>query len=238
MCIFGVLLAESPSGRFGYILKENTLENILQDQYLQKMQLYRAHIPRDGNCLFRAFAQGLFFDQSQQEELRRQVVKALDENWAMFEQTVTSDKTTYLSEMAQSATYGGEPEIKMLCLLYKVQAKVYLGGLNYSIQRRVYGTEYASDNSVIHLIYISDGRYDSGHYDLVVNSMEQSDEAEEVYKKWRQIRIRELQSWAMYEDHLTYGKSWQDQLTYGESWQDQLTYGEFYWQDQLKWQLS
>lgn len=119
--------AESSEGRFGFILKENTLETILQDQYLEKKGWFRARIPRDGNCLFRAFAQAVFFDQGKQRDLRNATVDAMDRDWTQITQQIgVDDKETYLTAMRQNGTYGGEPEIQVLCRLLSVRAVVRL----------------------------------------------------------------------------------------------------------------
>lgn len=47
--------------------------------------------------------------------------------------------------------------------------KIYLGGLNYTIQEREYGDRTLP---CVQLSYVSDGHYDSGHYDLVVSEAE------------------------------------------------------------------
>ena len=42
---------------------------------------FRAHIPRDGNCLFRAFAEAMYHDQGQQEKLRDEAVQTVVRHW-------------------------------------------------------------------------------------------------------------------------------------------------------------
>jgi hypothetical protein len=43
-------------------------------------------------------------------------------------------------------------------------------------------------------VYISDGEYDSGHYDLVVRLSEEVVENEIYYKVWRQERVLDMVS--------------------------------------------
>ena len=76
---------EDMQGRFGYFLKEHTLETIIQDQYLASRSLHRARIPRDGNCLFRAFAQAIHSDQGFQGIVRQKAVDYLDKNWELLQ---------------------------------------------------------------------------------------------------------------------------------------------------------
>ena len=49
---------------------------------------FRARIARDGNCLFRAFAQAIMDDQGQQQNIRKNAVKAIVQNWAMFQDSI------------------------------------------------------------------------------------------------------------------------------------------------------
>ena len=44
----------------------------------------------------------------------------------------------------------------------------------------------------IQLLYISDGNYDAGHYDLVVKSPDVMEEIELTYQYWREQKIKEL----------------------------------------------
>ena len=57
----------------------------------------------------------------------------------------------------------------------------------------------------LQLIYISDGNYDAGHYDLVVESPDQSEEIEQIYQVWRQQKIQELHSSCDSGDNKSYG---------------------------------
>ena len=195
---------EDVEGRFGFLLKENTLETVLQDSYLSSRSLHRARIPRDGNCLFRAFAQAIFADQGQQNEMRLQVVNHIEKNWnAGYVSVGDTDQSTYLSAMRKDATYGGEPEINALCEVYNVTADLYLGGLHYPVQVRRYGK---SDKASIKLVYISDGNIDSGHYDVAVDSLAAVMPIEEIYCSWRKLKLIQVSELPKYSDNTIYGK--------------------------------
>ena len=58
---------------------------------------------------------------------------------------------------------------------------------------------------MVELIYVSDGNYDAGHYDLVVKSPDQLAEIEEVYALWRERKVVELQNWNNTADNSSYG---------------------------------
>ena len=176
----------------------------MQEKYLEGQGLFRAKIPRDGNCLFRAFAQGVHQDQSRQGELRQLTVEAMERDWDVIQESVgVEDKDTYLTAMRQDKTYGGEPEIVTLCTLLGIQAVIHLEGLNCPTQRRTYGQEA---EKCIQLVYVSDGNYDSGHYDLAVHTQEEADEVNVVYDAWRAVRVRQLHHHQAYEDNSTYGQ--------------------------------
>ena len=176
----------SPEGKFGYLLKEVTLETMLQDAYLTQHGKHRFRIPRDGNCLFRVFAQGIFGDQSSHISIRARVVGALRGDWDLFAVIVGDvDKEEYLKNLASDGFFGGEPEIQLICYVYKIQVLLYIGGLCYPIQQRQYGNSLAP---CVEIVYISDGLYDSGHYDLIADS----DLPNPVYLAWRKGKIAEI----------------------------------------------
>ena len=52
--------------------------------YIIKTSPFRAHIPRDGNCLFRAFAEAMYHDQGQQDKLREQAVQTVVNHWDKY----------------------------------------------------------------------------------------------------------------------------------------------------------
>ena len=64
---------------------------------------FRAHIPRDGNCLFRAFAEAMYHDQGQQEKLRNEAVQAVVRHWDNYkvgiEEVCVSCGDTSVSEL-------------------------------------------------------------------------------------------------------------------------------------------
>ena len=59
---------------------------------------------------------------------------------------------------------------------------------------------------VVELMYITDGDYDAGHYDLVVRTPSRLDDIEEVYTVWRQQKIGELHNWDDSSDDWSYGQ--------------------------------
>lgn len=192
-----------PEGRFGYILKESTLEVQIQDAYLQRLGKSRYMIPRDGNCLFRALAQGIFHEQNMHMKLREVIVDTLRTNWCLFQEVIfTEDKDTYLNNLAQEGAYGGEPEIQVVCYVYDIQISLICGGLLTPVQQHCYGNR---TNNVIELLYVADGIYDCGHYDLVINGPE-GNEGNEHYENWRRQKLEELEHTAEPRDMSVCGK--------------------------------
>lgn len=190
-------------GRFGFCLKEHTLETIVQDGYLSRWGLYRAHIPRDGNCLFRALAQSIYNDQCYQQKVRYMAVNHISANWeSVRERVAVINKEVYLREMIQDGMYGGEPEIMAIASWCDTSVELILGGLDYPVTVRKYG----SGHGLIRLIYISDGNYDSGHYDLAVESLEEVNMINTIYYTWRDTKIREMRQWPIYKDDHFYGE--------------------------------
>ena len=114
------------------------------------------------------------------------------------------DREEYLSDMAKSATYGGEPEIHVLCQLYGVTVRVYLGGLNYRVQYRDYSiqTDLISAPALVEICYLADG----AHYDLVVPEDMDMSYLDHLYNEWRVVRIEQLRHAPSISDVSTYGK--------------------------------
>ena len=99
-------------------------------------------------------------------------------------------KVKYISEMAETGSYGGEPEIQAVCYAYQVQVELFMGGLASPIMCRSYGN---STSPLVKLSYVSDGVFDSGHYDLVVDSADDALSSEVAYGKWRVQKIEDYQ---------------------------------------------
>ena len=177
---------------------------MLQDDYLRCKNLYRAKIPRDGNCLFRCFAQKALGDQRKHEEVRKNTVSCFENEWKMFESLISnSDKETYIRQMSQAGSYGGEPEIQAMCHVYGIGACIYIGGLKSKIQERKYG----KFESTVEMCYISNGSYDCGHYDMVVNTLEDKQSIDMVYAQWRESHLLNLSSNPKYYDTTYYGNN-------------------------------
>ena len=190
-------------GKVRHLVKENTLESLIQDVYLERRGLHRGPIPRDGNCLFRAVAQALYGDQSLHRDVRSAVVKSLSDNWdTMKHQLGECEKEDYVRTMERDTTYGGEPEIATLCSVYRIFIQVFTGGLHYDIRRLEYGD---SSHVQVTMVYLSDGQYDSGHYDLVVSNTEQLEPIKAHYDEWRRERVAELKEIGDWNNSGKYG---------------------------------
>jgi len=132
---------------------------------------------------------------------------AMRANWVEYRNVLGDvDRDEYLSDMAKSA-YGGEPEIHVLCQLYGVKIRVYLGGLNYRVQYRDYSihssqTDLVGAPALVEISYLADG----AHYDLVVPEDEDVAYLEQLYDEWRTVRIAQLRHAPTLTDVSTYGK--------------------------------
>ncbi len=170
------------------------------------MGLRRGMIIRDGNCLFRALAHALLGDQDGHSEVRKTVCDTMEKNWWLFQAIlVDQSKEAYLENMLKPGTYGGEPEIQAACYAYHCQTRLYLGGLNYPIMCRTYGNSSASQ--MVLLSYVSDGLYDSGHYDLIVESLEEMTKVETTYNAWRVGRVEDYNTSERVTDNAVYGEA-------------------------------
>ncbi|XP_013416573.1 RING finger protein 17 [Lingula anatina] len=199
---------EDPEGRLGYILQESTLEVKVQDKYLQSIGMKRYKIIADGNCLFRAFAQGIFQDQNQHLIVRSAVIQALQEQWDVFKDIIyEDDKMKYIQNLAKPGSYGGEVEIQVVCYIYDIQTVLYMNGLHTPVLTRTYG---AGSADVVELIFLSDGRVDNGHYDLAIPSSLCVPNPD--YAAWRQMRICEMQQHADRQDVTSFDDSTLAQL--------------------------
>ena len=178
--------------------------------YFARRRLRRARIPRDGNCLFRALASSAVLggEQNRHGSLRAAVVAALRANWGEYRNVLGDvNMEEYLSDMAKPATYGGEPEIHVLCQVYGVKVRLYLGGLDYRVQYRDYDINATQSDligtpTMVEICYLADG----AHYDLVV--AEDTDVAylDELYSEWRVMRVEQLRNAPTRSDVSTYGK--------------------------------
>ena len=113
----------------------------------------------------------------------------------------------YLSDMAKPATYGGEPEIHVLCQVYGFKVRLYLGGLDYRVQYRDYDIHATQSDligtpPVVEICYLADG----AHYDLVVPEDTDVSYLERLYDEWQVTRVEQLRNAPTRSDVSTYGK--------------------------------
>ncbi|KAG9447159.1 hypothetical protein H6P81_013287 [Aristolochia fimbriata] len=130
-------------------------------------------IPGDGRCLFRSVAHGVCLragkpspsESLQKEladELRSKVVDEFTKRRADTEWFLEGDFDSYIGEMRQPHTWGGEPELVMSCHVLQTPIAVYMHD-NYSGKLKViaeYGQEYGKENP-IRVLYHGYGHYDA-----------------------------------------------------------------------------
>lgn len=172
-------------------MQDNSLEKKIQDRYLTMQGFYRGPVIRDGNCLFRAVAHGIFHNSEQHQNLREAVVDSMRENWSLVAEALCDvDKERYLREISMLTSYGGEPEIIIICHTYNARVLLYMGGLKYPVCVREYGSSDAA--TTFSMAYVSDGLIDAGHYDLVVRTTEERDEISGEYEQWKFLKMQEV----------------------------------------------
>ncbi|CAH1798876.1 unnamed protein product [Owenia fusiformis] len=221
---------EDPEGRIGYLLQESTPEKIVQDHYIAKQNRHRFMIPRDGNCLYRAFSEGIFKDQTEHMAMRKTVVNNVLDRWDDIAHLMGMSKEQYADDMAKEGTYGGEPEIHVICWAYNITAIVHFGGFKYPVQTRRYGEGQRGE---VEVAYLSDGKIDGGHYDLVLKHRRPRNE---IYEKWREERVRELKKERSYSDVTIYDDSILDQLM--NHLQDMYNTSEIDYDITIPWQIG
>ncbi|KAK3285402.1 hypothetical protein CYMTET_6995 [Cymbomonas tetramitiformis] len=127
----------------------------------------------DGNCLFRAVAQGaavrsgqlLLSSHAEGEAaaaLRKQSMDELVKRREECEWFIEGDFETYVARMRTSHTWGGEPEILMMTHVLKSPITVVEAASQQAIAE--YGQEYSDDSKPIISILF----HQAGHYEALV----------------------------------------------------------------------
>mmetsp|Transcript_95240 Transcript_95240/g.269176 ORF Transcript_95240/g.269176 Transcript_95240/m.269176 type:complete len:198 (-) Transcript_95240:159-752(-) len=135
---------------------------------LSRFQVVR--IPGDGNCLFRAVAQGEATasrgkvlppaqETSRSEALRMAAVQELVWRREEIEWAIEGDFDSYVAEMARSGTWAGEPELLMLSHHLQRPIEVYMPDPLRRVQA------YGEDLKPAAICVLFHG---SGHYEALV----------------------------------------------------------------------
>ena len=112
------------------ILNKEKEEQIIElRRHLKKINLELKEIPKDGACLFRAISEQILFTQEKHSFVRNECVKYLHENEESFSPFVCAedgaDYATYLFELSQPFTWGGQLELQALSLMYQRNFLIY-----------------------------------------------------------------------------------------------------------------
>ncbi|XP_057949545.1 OVARIAN TUMOR DOMAIN-containing deubiquitinating enzyme 4-like [Malania oleifera] len=129
-------------------------------------------IPGDGRCLFRSVVHGACLREGistpsetrQKEladELRARVVDEFIKRRADTEWFLEGDFDTYVKQMQQPHTWGGEPELLMSSHVLEMPIKVYMRDKSNCLKTIAeYGQEYGKENP-IRVLYHGYGHYDA-----------------------------------------------------------------------------
>mmetsp|Transcript_38552 Transcript_38552/g.109022 ORF Transcript_38552/g.109022 Transcript_38552/m.109022 type:complete len:167 (-) Transcript_38552:288-788(-) len=147
----------------------------------QQLLLFR--VRGDGNCLFRALAQGFHMQQKgvgvhgalpkpeetrKAETLRANVAAELRKRRCEIEPFIDQDYEKYVRAMEMDGTWGGEPELAVGTHVLRMPIRVYSVS-NSEIQLiNEYGSEYAATdgakNKAVSVFF-----HGMGHYDLLAS---------------------------------------------------------------------
>ena len=151
-----------------------------QDKALESLGLYRYRIPGDGNCLYRAVAWQLKFDQEKYHPLLRRVsVKWMREYAQELMASGLLDTIEEIEETDKLGTWPGQAAIVSLANIFGINIAIVQGGDKGDIDIQhiaPFEQETSSDQGSVILAYLY-----NGHYDAVVDTpdMENPD-----FEKW------------------------------------------------------
>jgi len=132
----------------------------------------------DGNCLFRALAQGFHLqskglrvervlsrgeETAAAAELRAKVIKELQDRRSDIEPFIDQDYDVYLSRMARDGTWGGEPELVAAAHAMQMPVRVYTFAGSQIQLVNEYGAEYMAFGEAAVSVFF----HGMGHYDLL-----------------------------------------------------------------------
>jgi len=106
-------------------LNEKDEEIELIDSKLKQRGLIRIQIPKDGACLFRSVSQQIYGTQEVHYRVRKECVDYLEQNPKEFKDFTSVPYETYLNEMRDSATWGGQIELAAISKKYKFNIIIY-----------------------------------------------------------------------------------------------------------------
>ena len=118
-------------------VEESTREREFRSKLMEK-GLEVVDVSPDGNCLFRSFALALYGDQDRHKEVREQCCDFMEENSATFKHICLEGESfaEYVSNMRKMATWGDDPEIRAMELLYDRPVEIYSCDLVGNSQNR------------------------------------------------------------------------------------------------------
>jgi len=102
-------------------------EDELIDNKLDKLNLIRKHIPKDGACLFRAIAESIYNKQGDHLKVRQEIVNFLEKNPEEFKNYYASDIPFdhYIFNLKKPDAWGGNLELHAASQIYKTGFIIY-----------------------------------------------------------------------------------------------------------------
>lgn len=167
------------------VFKERTLESAILDYRLRTLNLFRALIPRDQDCLLRCIAAVLRGDQSTHGEMRQDMIKHMLAQWddtPLLHRAATKDD--YLQYLEDKTMFGEEEEVQALCQVFQIHLKIFSCDLDSPLECVNHGDPA---NQEVSVVYLNDGMLDYGHFDLVLADQMEVGAVQVEYKKWKSI---------------------------------------------------
>uniref|UniRef100_A0A2K5DDG3 UDP-N-acetylglucosamine transferase subunit ALG13 n=1 Tax=Aotus nancymaae TaxID=37293 RepID=A0A2K5DDG3_AOTNA len=135
---------------------QKSLNEIIMDEYLGSLGLFRKLTAKDASCLFRAISEQLFCSQVHHLEIRKACVSYIRENQQTFESYVEGSFEKYLERLGDPKESAGQLEIRALSLIYNRDFILY----RFPGKPPTYVTDNGYEDKIL-LCYSSGGHYDS-----------------------------------------------------------------------------
>ena len=165
-----------------------------QDTTMAILGLFRFKIPEDGNCLFRAVAEGLGLKQESHTQLRNEAHKWMVANANMLIENGLIDNLEELKKSAEIGFWCGSEALTALANVRKLNIAVVLGGDEGQMHIEHFKPLDEATAS-IKLAYLY-----NGHYDTIVMDKNKKNE---VYEQWQLENKEMLQSDELFAESLS-----------------------------------
>ena len=132
------------------------------EKFLFERKGYRINpIKRDGNCLFGAIADQVYFDPTMHKKVRSLCVNYMIDNGELYSQFIDDahiDFNHYIKNMKKDGSWGGNPEITALSQVFECPIEVYRQSENPEV---FVSENFSGDTNRIIRVYYANNHYSS-----------------------------------------------------------------------------